>query len=183
MSLWNKRADPIDRSVSELDRQIAAIQRRIHRMENGGPDRPAPASGGPAHRSVSAILGGFVKQMLGPPRETMSVTCKTRTDLFDVGSDALKELEDDPVAFAQPPDLFQQARRDSGAAAAAATAPAGRSHITRAEADPRLAQYLSAGSIRTYRPLKRVQRETRNRFFMWLGLSLVALWLMYAVIR
>ena len=47
----------------------------------------------------------------------------------------------------------------------------------------KLAHYLSAGSIKSYKPLKHVQRQTRNRFFMWLGLSLIALWFIYAVVR
>ena len=47
----------------------------------------------------------------------------------------------------------------------------------------KLAAYLGAGSIKTYKPIKRAQRLARNRFLMWLGLSFVALWVIWFVIR
>jgi hypothetical protein len=48
----------------------------------------------------------------------------------------------------------------------------------------KLMQYLAPGSIKSYRPpLKHVQRQTRNRFFTWMGLSCVVLWVIYVVVR
>ena len=79
----------------------------------------------------------------------------------------------DPCAFPAPaadPDLF--------AAAQVARPPAA------AHTDQNLGRYLAAGSFKIPKPtLKRVQRETRNRFFMWLGLSAIVIWLIVVVIR
>jgi hypothetical protein len=99
--------------------------------------------------------------------------------LFDVNCEPLKDLEAEPISFASKsePDLFT---RGSGATAASAPALKAAQVVPPSE---KLAHYLGAGSIKSYKPLKHVQRQTRNRFFMWVGLSLVALWIIWFVIR
>jgi len=81
----------------------------------------------------------------------------------------VKELEAEPIAFAKKPehDLFAHPLR-LGTRPSRARRPGNRQVVPPQE---KLAHYLGAGSIRSYKPLKRVQRQTRNRFFMWLGLS------------
>ena len=52
------------------------------------------------------------------------------------------------------------------------------------KAEEKLAIYISAGSLKGFkRPLRTEQRKNRNRFFMWLGLSFFALWIIWFVIR
>ena len=158
MALRSKQAGPVDRAVADLDRQIHALERQIRQRDVGHMDRPVVPS-----KSVTQ----FVKEMLAPPSNRPAPAArKPRRDLFDVEAEPLKELEAEAIAFAAKPepDLFKPA------------APV-REH------DRKLVQYLSAGGIRTYKPLKHVQRQVRNRFFMWLGLSAVALWVLYAVVR
>ena len=124
----------------------------------------------------------LIKDVLSPSRRATGASHRVRQDLFDVGAEPLKELEAEPIAFARKPepDLFAPA-------APTANVPyTGTGALETAQVVPpqdKLAHYLGAGSIKSYKPLKRVQRQTRNRFFMWLGLSFFALWIIWFVIR
>jgi hypothetical protein len=124
----------------------------------------------------------FVKGILSSSEDTTVAANRARQDLFDGGAEPLKELEAEPIAFAHKPepDLF-------ATATATQTTPT-RSTVALETAqvvppEEKLAHYLGAGSIKSYKPLKRAQRQNRNRFFMWIGLSCVALWIIWFVIR
>jgi hypothetical protein len=175
MPFRRKHADPIDRAIDDLDRQIATLQRRVREMET------QPAHGIEPRRSEAPArtFTKFVRDLLVPPRRSADDTARAREDLFDVRAEPLKELEAEPIAFASKPepDLFTREPGATGASAAA---------LETAQVVPpheKLAHYLGAGSIKSYRPLKHVQRKTRNRFFMWVGLSFIALWIIWFIIR
>ncbi len=186
MSLRWKQPDPIDRAISDLDQQIATVQRQM-REATSGPTRGAGIRLADATaRGQTATSGGtfvaFFKGMLAPAKRGLDTSSRVRQDLFDVDAEPLKELEAEPIAFAKKPepDLFAQP------SLAGHLAIAGTAALQTAQVVPpqeKLATYLGAGSIRNYKPLKRVQRQTRNRFFMWLGLSFFALWIIWFVIR
>ena len=175
MPFRRKHADPIDRAIDDLDQQIATLQRQLREMGT----QPSAAH---EHRRAEApvqTLTKFIKGVLAPPRRSVDHSSRAREDLFDVKAEPLKDLEAEPITFANKPepDLLTRA---PGATSASATA------LETAQVVPaheKLAHYLGAGSIRSYKPLKHVQRKTRNRFFMWVGLSLVALWIIWFVIR
>jgi len=175
MSFRRKSADPIDRAIDDLDQQIATLQRQLREMGT------QPAGAIEDHRS-GARAQTFTKILKGimvPPRRTADSVSRAREDLFDVNAEPLKELEAEPIAFANKPepDLFSRPPGTAGVSVGA---------LETAQVVPpheKLAHYLGAGSIKSYKPLKHVQRKTRNRFFMWLGLSLVALWIIWFVIR
>jgi hypothetical protein len=125
-----------------------------------------------------------VKGILSPSDDTTAAANRARQDLFDVAAEPLKELEAEPIAFAHKPepDLFAT----TTATATHTTPTRGTAALETAQVVPpgeKLAHYLGAGSIKTYKPLKRAQRLNRNRFFMWIGLSCVALWIIWFVIR
>jgi hypothetical protein len=175
MTIRFKRGDPIERAISDLDQQIATVQRQMRHLANG-PDHASASSASPAQTVTK-----FVKDMLASPRRAVRPTYQARQDLFDVRAEPLKELEAEPIAFGQKPDpdLFTQASVATGAIGGTAA-------LEVAQVVPpheKLAHYLGAGSIKSYKPLKRAQRQLRNRFFVWLGLSCVALWIIWFVIR
>jgi len=186
MSLRWKQPDPIDRAISDLDQQIATVQRQMREVTSG------PTRGDRIHRTEATARGQtsasggtivtFVKGLLGPTKREMDASDRVRQDLFDINAEPLKELEAEPIAFAKKPepDLFAHPSSPGNSAIAGTAA------LEIAQVVPpqeKLAAYLGAGSIRSYKPLKRVQRQTRNRFFMWLGLSFFALWIIWFVIR
>jgi hypothetical protein len=170
MSFHRKRADPIDRAIDDLDRQIATLQGQLRAVET----HPGRAL---HHRAAPMqTVAKFVKGILVPPKQTAGSSARARQDLFEVGAEPLKDLEAEPIAFAKQSDADLFAGAPIGPVAALETAQVVPSH-------EKLAHYLGAGSIKSYKPLKHVQRKIRNRFFMWLGLSFAALWIIWFVIR
>ena len=162
MGFWRKQsANPIDRAVDELEQQIALLQEKVREAETSR--RP------PSPVAVKAeSMTKFVKEMLTPPAKTTTSAYRPRRDLFD--AEPMKDLEAEPIAFAQPPepDLFATPQKID-------CAP---------KQEEKLAIYMSAGSLKGFKkPLRVEQRRNRNRFFMWLGLSFVALWFIWAVVR
>lgn len=182
MGLRVKREQPVDRAVRELEQEIARVKRELRRAEQGPPPAAHPAAPAAAVPDTPDTMTRFVKKMLAPAAREVQPSYRVRNDLFDVADTPLEQLELEPIAFgdraAAEPDLFHAADRD-GAAAASDGA-----HGERQSAGgSKLVQYLSTGGIRSYKPLRRVQREERNRFFAWLGLAGAALWLLYVIVR
>ena len=164
MSPWRKDTSPIDRAVEDLEQQIATLQRQMRMAETGKSRPPSPVA------ATAESMTKFVKEMLTPPPKTVAATGRPKRDLFDGAAEPMKELEAEAIAFAkQPePDLFAPATKID-------CAP---------KAEEKLAIYISAGSLKGFkRPLRTEQRQNRNRFLMWLGLSFVALWFIWAVVR
>jgi hypothetical protein len=186
MAFRLKRADPINRAISDLDQQIAALQRQMRETANppmrAGEARPVAPNTAASARSAAQTVAQFLKDMLTTSKRATGPSYHARQDLFDVTADPLKDLEAEPIAFARKPepDLFANAPAPGNVVAA------GTSALETAQVVPpqeKLAHYLGAGSIKSYKPLRRVQRQTRNRFFMWVGLAFVALWIILFVIR
>jgi hypothetical protein len=178
MAMRRKTARPVDRAVDELDRQIAELQKQVRQLEHE-PANHGGAESRPNQPAVTEKVTGFVRSIIAPAKKPVGPSPRARADLFDAGNEPLKDLEAEEITFTRKPapDLFSQATEagdETGGVAAATAAP---------EATEKLTRYLSAGSIKTYKPLKRAQRQTRNRFFMWLGLSFVAFWVIYIVVR
>jgi hypothetical protein len=183
MALRWKQPDPIDRAISDLDQQIASVQRQMREVSSPTRSNEIRRTGAILRREPSTgMFGKFFKNIVGPTKREQNAPDRLRQDLFDVAAEPLKELEAEPIAFAKKPepDLFAHPALIGGSASV------GTGALEVAQVVPpqeKLAAYLGAGSIRSYKPLKRVQRETRNRFFMWLGLSFFALWIIWFVIR
>jgi hypothetical protein len=177
MRFRSKHGDPIARAIGDLDRQIATLQREARELTN------EPGRIGASPKSRVETITKFIKDMWRTPRRAPGSSQQTRQDLFEVGAEPLKELEAEPIAFAQrpEPDLFARALGTDNNNAFTGTAALEKAQVVPTK--EKLAHYLGAGSIKSYKPLKRAQRQARNRFFMWLGLSFVALWIIWFVIR
>lgn len=109
----------------------------------------------------------FVKGLLTPPAKAVA---RPPRDLFYAAAEPMKDLEAEPISFAPhpEPDLFASVKRID-------CAP---------KPEDKLGIYISAGSLHGFKkPLRVEQRRNRNRFFMWIGLSFVALWFIWAVVR
>jgi hypothetical protein len=163
MAILRKRTGPVDRAVEELDRKLAALQRQMRELSHRQPRQPGNA--GTASAAADS-LGRFIRDMLAPPRRTVTPTYRVQRELFEADGEALKQLEAEPTSLALRPDPEPFAGLKQPG-----------------PSQEKLAHYLGAGSIKSYKPLRRVQRQARNRFFMWLGLSFAALWILWVVVR
>ena len=152
-----KSATPVDRAMADLEQQIAEVQRQLRWLETHPEATPVAAE------SRTGMIKRFVKEMLTPPARRP--TPPVRRDLFDVPAEPLKDLESEPIASLNrpAPDLFGSAGGD-----------------THRE---KLGHYLSAGYGRSYKPLKHVQRRNRKQFILWISLSIVAVVLLWSVVR
>lgn len=164
MAIWRKETSPIDRAVEDLEEQIATLQRQMRAAETGKTKPQSPVA------ATAESMTKFVKEMLTPPPKAGGPTYRPKRDLFDGAAEPMKELEAEAIAFSpQPePDLFASAKRID-------CAP---------KPEEKLGLYMSAGSLQGFKkPLRVEQRRNRNRFFVWLGLSFVAIWFIWAVVR
>ena len=161
MALWQKQISPIDRAVEDIEQQIATLQRQVRAAETGKAKPQSPVA------ATAESMTKFVKEMLTPPPKAGSPAYRPKRDLFDGAAEPMKDLEAEAIAFSPQPDLFAPKRIDC--------AP---------KAEEKLAIYIGAGSLQGFKkPLRVEQRRNRNRFFVWIGLSFVALWFIWAVVR
>jgi hypothetical protein len=108
MAFWQKQKEnPIDRAVGDLEKQIATLQRQLRTAETSGkPQSPVAAKA----ESVTRL----VKEALTPPsKRSPRPAGRSPRDLFDTTAEPLKDLEAEPIAFAQQPapDLFAATKR------------------------------------------------------------------------
>ncbi|MEI6083816.1 MAG: hypothetical protein WCS70_05900 [Verrucomicrobiota bacterium] len=158
MANQQKEIKPVDRALAAVNQQIETLERQLREADSHSGANPLPVN-------RVASFKGFIKDLLTPPAP---VQHRLQRGVPDVETNPMHDLESDPIPFARrnEPDLFTRQTATAGAP------------------DDTLGRYLAAGSTRPPKPtLKRVQRETRNRFYMWLGLALVALWLIIVVVR
>ena len=81
MAIRFKRGDPIERAISDLDQQIATVQRQMREASNGS-EHAGASSASPA-RTVTK----FVKDMLAPPKRTASSNAQADLLILQVEKD------------------------------------------------------------------------------------------------
>lgn len=149
-----KPIKPVDRVMADVSQKIATVERQLRTIGHA----TGPVSG----RLGSEPSQSFWQRLFVPPPRPAR---HPRNDLFESPVNPMAELSDATVVLPMPgaqSDLF--------------TAPT--------TAGGKLGQYLASASLRPPKPqLKHVLRENRHRFYLWLGLSFVAVWLIYAVVR
>ena len=136
-----------------VDRALADVNRQIEILER------QLRGMGPAPEPVpQKPTSNFLRRMLAPPEQRLAP--RPRHDLFELPVNPIQELADTPAILpVAQPGLFPTART-------------------------KLAEYLASASVKPPKPqLKHVQRENRHRFYLWIGLSFVAVWLIIAVVR
>jgi len=150
-----KPMKPVDRAMADVSQKIATVERQLRTIGHA----TSPSSG---RTSLEPVQSFWRRLFVPPPRRPVR---HPRDDLFESPVNPMAELSDATAVLPMPgaqPDLF--------------TAPT--------TAGGKLGEYLASASLRPPKPqLKHVLRENRHRFYLWLGLSFVAVWLIYAVVR
>ncbi len=175
MGLFKKKTDPISDRAQALNAEIAALEAKIKKLNaRAAPAKPAP----PIRTAIPAAPA--TPAPAAPARPAASIPParkKTGDPIFEsVDQRPLKS----PPPTAEPRAQFNELgvrkydlggffRRFKG-------------HFqSRSAANPKLVNYLAAGSIQGLRPLRYEKRVARNRFIVLTIVFLAVLWGIIAV--
>jgi len=180
MGMFKKKQDPIQQKELEIQKQISAIQQEIQRLSrNQGGDSPhhlensnnIPRFGErpPRLRSTTRPNGAKAHAM---PEPAMEVPVESADPIFE------EVHQKNPFRHQAPPndrelDQAMGLRQDDLVSAWERIRNHFRSPVT---SNPKLVNYLAAGSIQGLRPLRYEKRIARNRFIALASILVVILW-------
>jgi hypothetical protein len=150
MGLFKKKTDPISDRARALGEEIAALEAQIKQLDS----KLAPAGPAPKLRSTARPHGAATVKHTGQP------ATKPAEPIFeDVDQNRLKGK----TGPAAPPELYNDlgVRKYDLAAFIQRLKNNFRGPST---ANPKLVNYLAAGSIQGLRPMRYEKRVARNRF-------------------
>jgi hypothetical protein len=186
MGFFRKKADPISERARALNQQIAALEAEIERLseQQENQERPKPSSSAPepaptqrqprlrstalphGHSGATLQAQAQTPPPPGPPEEPV---------LEDVNP---FRVETEPVAVPErseqlgirhlePVSVWQRIKNNFRA---------------QPTSNPKLVNYLAAGSIHGLRPLRYEKRVARNRFLLLVVALAIMLWGLLAVL-
>ena len=165
MGLFQKKRDPISEKAKALNEQIQALESEIKRLSEEA-EKPQPRFRSSAlPRSYS---GPF---QVAPARETPA-------------REHFEEINHAPLQSPQPP-VRQEHYNDLGVRKYDLVAAWQRfkgTFKTPPASNPKLVNYLAAGSIQGLRPLRYEKRVARNRFIFLVVVLLLVLWGTFAML-
>ena len=158
MGLFQKKRDPISEKAQALNEQIRALESQIKHLsaEAAQPQPRFRSTTGPRGFSISAPA----KREPAPPREHFEPVDHTplQSPAPQMTREHYNELGvrkyDLVAAWQRAKNIFK-------------TPPA---------SNPKLVNYLAAGSIQGLRPLRYEKRVARNRFIFFVAVLLLMLW-------
>ena len=158
MGLFKKKADPISQRAKALNAEIAALETKIQKLNS----QQAKTANEPRVRSTA--FPGRIAAAPAPPPPV------AREPIFeDVDQNRLQASEP-----ATPPQQYNQL----GVRKYDLLGFLGRmkgNFRSRPAANPKLVNYLAAGSIQGLRPLRYEKRVARNRFILLVTIFFLAL--------
>jgi hypothetical protein len=200
MGLFKKKSDPISERAQSLNNQIAALEAEIKRINEAKQETPTPPPAAPAPppaapqapakpqngsnrqprlRSTARPFGQTAVPAATPPQPHLPAPTPTaREPVFeDVDQKRLKN---------QPETATPRHYNDLGVRKYDLPAlwKRVRSHFSGpATSNPKLVNYLAAGSIQGLRPLRYEKRVARNRFLVLVGLLILVMWGIIALFK
>ena len=194
MGLFNKKQDPFFERERDIQKQISAIQQEIQRLNQNGSERPSPSNGHAQNGTPSAERSAIPSFGDRPPR----IRSTARPD----GSrpqPSIQAIPEDPAEVIDP--IFEEVhqknpfhspsskgreqdqamglRQDDFVSSWERIRNHFRGPVT---SNPKLVNYLAAGSIQGLRPLRYEKRVARNRFIALASILVVILWGILALI-
>ena len=156
MAWFKKKHDPVSEKARALEQQIQALENQIQKLSEAASQPP------PKFRS-SALPGG--RSELAPAREEQF----EEVDLSQLQQAAEPPAREPVELGVRKSDLPRLWRRL-------------KNHLKPPEtSNPKLVNYLAAGSIQGLRPLRYEKRVARNRFIVLVVVLLLLLWGILAV--
>lgn len=156
MNLFKKRSDPISARSRELNGRIAELEAQIRELNSRLEQDPQP----PRVRSTVHPEGKSVSPQ--PPASLFEELERPRVP--SAGESESNQAHYNAELGIRKYDLFAVWRRWQSQFRGPAAA------------NPKLVNYLAAGSIRGLRPLRYEKRVARTRFLILSGVLLVVLW-------
>jgi hypothetical protein len=184
MGVFKKKPDPISARARELNEKIAALEAQIKRLsevkpESAQPEKEAgslpPASeSAPANSSQPRLRSTALPH--GPtihPTSQTPAPAESKEPIFEeLNSERLhhEEKQNAPELGMRKTGLLPLLEKLKVYFKGPATS------------NPKLVNYLAAGSIQGLRPLRYEKRIARNRFIVLAGVLILALWGILALI-
>jgi len=180
MGWFKKKADPISDRARALSEEIAALEAQIKRLDAKLESTPSPAPAAPAPRLRStAMPHGAATTTHAPQPNPFAPAAPPHEPIFEeVDQQRLKAKAD---TLSTPEHYNDLGVRKYDLAAFLRRI---KNHFRGpSTANPKLVNYLAAGSIQGLRPMRYEKRVARNRFlFVVIGLLLVLIGI-FAIIR
>ena len=191
MGFFKKKADPISERAKALNDQIAALEAEIQRLSENGHSAES-------NRAASPPAAAHPKERPSSPQPKLRST----TLPHGHGGSTVHAQNTDPNAERQPVEEqvledLNPFRHPADATPPAATKPS--LGLREAESlsvwervknnfrsaptsNPKLVNYLAAGSIQGLRPLRYEKRVARNRFLLFAIALALVLWGLFAAL-
>ena len=157
MAWFNKKRDPVSEKARALEQQIQALESQIQKLSEAASSPP------PKFRS-SALPRGRAEMAL-PAREEQFEEVDL-SQLQQAAEPPAREPVELGVRKSDLPGIWRRLKN----------------HLKPPEtSNPKLVNYLAAGSIQGLRPLRYEKRVARNRFIVLVVVLLLLLWGILAV--
>ena len=179
MGLFKRKSDPISDRARELNKKIAALESEIQRLSA---EKPAAE---PEH-AHPVVMPAPVETKVVPHPRLRSTAIPHGPTVSGRGAAAVAqepEFEDvnqEPITDAENADAVIRApKADLGVAKSDFNSIWKRFRANfrgPVTSNPKLVNYLAAGSIQGLRPLRYEKRVARNRFIVLAGILILLLW-------
>jgi hypothetical protein len=202
MGLFKKKSDPLSERAHDLNKEIAKLEEEIQRLSHAEPSPIAPPTAAP---QSPAPLKTPAPRKISPAKPPDAATPRIRSTSRPGGTTILKK----PPASTDTPGAKEGSPQEAGlvhgghnpvrATAAPPEEPASDMGIRRDSlsstwqrlknhfrgpitSNPKLVNYLAAGSIQGLRPLRYERRVARNRFIVLVAILVLILWGLLALL-
>ncbi len=165
MGLFNKKSDPLTDRARALNDQIAALEDQIQQLARAQARAQDSARAHPRLRSTTR-----------PHGQTVAAAPPASEPIFE-------DVDHDRLTDAEEPEETPEHYNELGVRKYDL---AGAWHRWKSQfrgpaaANPRLVNYLAAGSIQGLRPLRYEKRVARNRFLLLVVILVLVLWGLFA---
>ncbi len=181
MGVFKKKPDPISDRARELNAKIAALEAQIKRLSDE--KQPAANTGAPPRREERSGASSEMPPTASPQPRLRSTALPHGPTIHPIAPAPAPEPSDEPIFEELSPERFEE--EEKAAAPELGMRKKGlipwldklKLHFRGpATSNPKLVNYLAAGSIQGLRPLRYEKRIARNRFIVLAVVLILALW-------